>query len=95
MAVITTVDCHVESDDIQCASLVPYYTVLYPRRQHSTAASHYHSITDRDDSRQLFPTCGSQTPEGCRAITSSLQSYSNSPNNSNNFAESLVALTKA
>jgi hypothetical protein len=33
-------DCHMECDDIYCARQVPNYTVLCPRRQHCTAASH-------------------------------------------------------
>jgi hypothetical protein len=70
MAVVTA-DCHMGSDDIECANLVQYYVVLYPRWQHSTAVSDYHFIT-HIDRRQLFPTSGSQTPGGCRAITSSL-----------------------
>lgn len=90
MALITTVDCHVESDDIWYASLVTNYTVLQHRRQHSRAASHYHFIMNSEDRRQLFPTHGA-----CRVNPSSLKSYSNSPKNSHTFAESLAAPAKA
>jgi len=95
VAAFKTTDCHVESDDIRYAGLVPNYTVLHHRRQHSTAASHYHFIMNSDDRRQLFPTGGSQTHGGYRVIPSSLQSYSNSPKNSHTFAKSLAAPAKA